>query len=955
MAEERKKISGRPAPHSFTPWQAALAKGREEGPVDDSGVRAEMSRNRRIASKLAQAMNGRGGGGGGPSVSFATGRPRDPLFYWRQNNLPFDYTKDDELPKIREYCNTPDAPILMADGTFKPIGEVVVGDEVIGWDWKVGPQRRRKRMVSTKVLATKRREAPMVVEATMESGRVIRCTPDHQWANYWHASAPGANEYEPLIRPSKGGPGGPTRFNTMVSLVQPVAPLVNRKDVEAAGYLAGIIDADGTVSGGEIRIGQSAEVNGAICERIEAALNVLGLDYRVNDRTPGVRLWILRGTLENRARLRTWMPWSVKVEQAWNDRLGWAGSKDHVVEVRAIGPGEVVSMQTETGNYIAWGYGSRNCRLLYMTHPIIASAIDIFSKYPLTGMEFVCKDKALTDFYTDLFFDELGYEDYLIDVGREYWTVGEAWPLGSFNEMLGIWESDELLNPDDVEVKRSPFLKEPRFEIRLPETLRKIIQERSPKWEFEQLMATYPELKNFLGDQARMPVSNVLLKQLRFKADTFFPRGVPILMRAFRAVMQEEMMMAAMDSVADRLYTPLIVAKLGASASDLGTSQPWVPTEDDLADFEEALDAALAGDFRVLVHHFALEIGPVLGREVIPNMDNDFDRLEERILQTFGLSRTMLSGAGSGETYAADALNRDLISQLLTTYQRLIKKFVKDRMLVVAEAQEHYDYEERGGKRYPVMEEVLEIDEETGEQRIVEQPKLLVPDLKIKVMSMQDEESTRQFYEALRASGVPISMQTRLVNVPIDLDDEVERTHEEQVNQAVEAEEVRKETYKELKARGLHIPDDLLADYEPKAMQAKEQAGQDQEQPIPTVGMTAPTTMALAPTPEEMAAAAQGAEAGGGEMPPQAMPPMGAVIPLPRNQMLQHPARPPESDEMRAGMPKPAKIIVTAEDGSEEEIEVTEGRSRLISGPRHVGMRRHAGVRRDVPLDEEAG
>jgi hypothetical protein len=584
------------------------------------------------------------------------------------------------------------------------------------------------------------------------------------------------------------------------------------------------------------------------------------------------------------------------------------------------------------------------CRLLYATHPIVASAIDIYSKYPMTGMEFTCKDDAITEFYTDLFFDQLDYEEYLIDIGREYWTVGEAWPLGSFNETLGIWETDELLNPDDVEVIRSPFLKEPRFEIRLPKTIRDIIEKRSPKWEFEQLMKAYPELKHFIGDHAKMPVSNVLLKQLRFKGDTFNTRGVPILMRGFRAIMQEEMLHSAMDSVADRLYTPLLLAKLGASATDLGTSQPWIPTEDDLADFEEALDAALAGDFRVLVHHFAVELAAVWGREVIPNLDSDFERLTDRILQVFGLSQTMLSGASSGETYAADALNRDLISQLLTTYQRRMQKFVKDRCLVVAEAQEHYDFEERNGKRYPIMEEVLEVDEETGEQRIVEQPKLLVPDLKIRAMTMKDEDQTRMFYEALRASGVPISMKTRLVNTPIDLDDEVERTSEEQVNQAIVDAEVRRETFKQLRAKGLPIPQDLKDDFEPKPMQAQEEAGAEQ-QPIPTLGIDQPTPMlSLAPTPDELAAAGQDPNGAQPGMP--AAPPT-ALVTLPRNQIM---SRPPESDEMRAGMPRASVLVHDDETGEDIEIE-----GLMIGGPRHIGMRRFARIDKDRPLDEQVG
>ena len=125
-----------------------------------------------------------------------------------------------------------------------------------------------------------------------------------------------------------------------------------------------------------------------------------------------------------------------------------------------------------------------------------------------------------------------------------------------------------------------------------------------------------------------MPVSNILLKQLKFKGDSFHPRGIPILMRGFRALIQEEMLNAAQDAIAERLYTPMIVARLGASATDLGTSVPWVPTEDDLMAFEYALDAALAGDFRVLITHFATQIEPVFGKEILPDFGEDFDRLD---------------------------------------------------------------------------------------------------------------------------------------------------------------------------------------------------------------------------------------------------------------------------------------------------------------------------------------
>jgi hypothetical protein len=613
------------------------------------------------------------------------------------------------------------------------------------------------------------------------------------------------------------------------------------------------------------------------------------------------------------------------------------------------------------------------CRLLYLTHPIVSACIDIFSKFPLQGMTFECKDDQLTDFYGELFFDELNYEEYLLDIGREYWLTGEAWPLGSWNAQLGVWDGDELLQPDDVEVERSPFLKDPRFLIRLPATLRKVLQERSPRWEYDALMKAYPELAAYAGENALMPVSNILLKQMKFKGDTFHKRGLPILMRGFRAIVQEEMLNAAMDAVADRLYTPLVLAKLGASASDLGTEAPWIPTKGDLEDFEEALDAALAGDFRVLTHHFAIDMEPVFGRENMPDMSPDFERIEDRILQVFGLSRTILQGADRGETYAADALNRDVVTQLLTHYQRVLVSFYKDRAMIVAEAQEHFDYDVRNGQRYVKMEEILEVDEETGEERIVEQPKLLIPDLKFDTMTLQDESTERQFIEALRESGMPLSNKRRLLGTGIDFDEEVEALSQEQVQLAVAEQENRRETFKGLRDQGLPIPDDLAADFQPKAVQATQTLGAGgQDEVIPALGQQPQDLPALAPTQEDLAAGEEDGSADPGAA-------MGQLVPMPM--AMAPPSRPPESDEQRSGMPKPAKLAkhavklgireatrkhYEAPDNSIEDTQNDDGSvtrrpenyrpTGRFGPPQHVGMRRHVEIdeRAKAPREESA-
>jgi hypothetical protein len=627
------------------------------------------------------------------------------------------------------------------------------------------------------------------------------------------------------------------------------------------------------------------------------------------------------------------------------------------------------------------------CRLLYQTDPIVGSCIDIFSKFPVVGAKLECKDQRLTEFYEDLFFgdDGLDYSEFLVDIGREYYITGEAWPFATFNEDLGIWDDEELLNSDDIKVERSPFLKEPRYFTRLPWTIRQILTTRQPAWEYNKLVQEYPELAAYTAENAFMPVSGILLRQLKFKGDTFNLRGLPLLTRAMRSMLQQEMLNTALDSIADRLYTPLLLAKLGASATDLGTSVPWIPTDDDLENFEMAMDAALAGDFRVLIHNFAVELESVFGRENMPDLSMDFERIEDRVLQVFGLSRTFLTGAGEGQTYAADALNKQLVEQLMTSYQKMLKRHIRQRMLIVAEAQEHYDYEERNGRRFVIMEEVLETDEETGEKRITEQPKLLVPDLTCQVLNFRDEDTTRQFTEALRASGIPISARTRTRGLGIELDEERERSQDEAVADIIAQARTRRQAFVELRNQGLPVPADLMADFAPVAqVEGVPPAVAGQQMMIDRMGASPLPLPDLAPTPEDQQAADEmDAQMGG----PLNAPPEGETA-----EQDADPQRPPESDEQRGSMPKAGKrgmpkqgalfrradrvrkmaalaravdeaplegVAASSEAGfvieahrADSEVEAQNGKGEWVSGPSirayqdppHVGMRARLGV-----------
>ena len=450
--------------------------------------------------------------------------------------------------------------------------------------------------------------------------------------------------------------------------------------------------------------------------------------------------------------------------------------------------------------------------LFYRTHTLIPILVDIFTRFPLVGMELDCEDDDLTEFYEQVFFDDLDYEQFLVDLGREYWTLGESWPLGHFSESLGVWEEEELLDPALIEVKKFPIIGTQQFYLLPPPDLAEIAKRRQPEPLYHLLRENHEDLIPFLLSGKPIPVSDVLLKQVAFKASRRDLHGTPLLLRCLRQLIHEEKLMASQDAIAERLYSPLLLVKLGVQ--DMGPNRgPWIPGPDAVASLRNDLDIALASDMRLMVHHFGIEVQNVWGREQMPRLDMDFDRIERKLMQTFGVNPNLLAGGASAQPYASSALQAEFLNQILRTYQRYLKRHYESRASIVAEAQEHYAYEKRGQTRIPIMEEVIRYDDE-GNEYIEERKKLMYPDLKMKVLDLRDEATQRQFLQVLKQAGVPVPDTDLAMGMGYDFTEALAKMEEELIQKTVAQQDAKVKTYDILSARGLPIPPDLQAEIE---------------------------------------------------------------------------------------------------------------------------------------------
>jgi hypothetical protein len=241
----------------------------------------------------------------------------------------------------------------MADGTERNITDIKPGDYVVGYT--TGSSKKRGRYQPTRVMAADQFGYQDIYEAVFADGTRIQCTEDHKWF-----TGRERNWYLPFTMDLHNGV---SEVRQMYS--QSICP-----DLRAASYLGGIFDGEGACSGKTIHISQSPEHNPEVCAEIERCMDVLGFDYGTHEREAhgmhkAGRTYYLKGGRDAKMRFILWCQPAKR--QKMMDALVYVrrgSDKRKLVSWEKVGTEPVYNIQTETGNYIAYGCLTKNCQML---------------------------------------------------------------------------------------------------------------------------------------------------------------------------------------------------------------------------------------------------------------------------------------------------------------------------------------------------------------------------------------------------------------------------------------------------------------------------------------------------------------------------------------------------------------------------------------------------------------
>ena len=441
------------------------------------------------------------------------------------------------------------------------------------------------------------------------------------------------------------------------------------------------------------------------------------------------------------------------------------------------------------------------CRNIAKTHPVTNAAINVYSRFPIQGIRLQHADADIERYYTELFLEDLDFFDFFIDLGRSYWTDGTAFVFGNWSEDLGLWVGEDLLDPLTMDIRRIPFVAEDLIYMIPQPELKEFVRGQTP--EGMMFRQKFPEMADAIATGEDILLSSDRVTVIANKDKPSDLWGTPNIMRSWNTLRLEDRMQAAMQATADRLYAPLIMFTIDGQLPD-GTQ--YIPSAAALDAFRSNLDAALASDFRAIVTHSGVQSNEVIRRDTMNSFKQDIDMYDERIFMAWGLTPTILKPDKG--TYATSALEFQLVTQLLSSYQKTLIKVYEKQAAFVAEAQEHFEYEKKGDSMQVVKEKREVWNEESGTYEVKEVPKLSYPKMVFDVINFRDEQKEREFRMALRNAGVPIADSDIAIGVDIDLKDSADKYQEEQIHKKVQEAEREDAIFRATMKQGITVPPD---------------------------------------------------------------------------------------------------------------------------------------------------
>lgn len=391
--------------------------------------------------------------------------------------------------------------------------------------------------------------------------------------------------------------------------------------------------------------------------------------------------------------------------------------------------------------------------------PKVAAGINFYTNFPFNGWRLECKSAVVKDYFEKLI-QKLNFQKYLPLISQSYHLYGDAFVLASIDCPIchgknvtpkgelclhqgATWKSLALLNPDSIQISPGFMDQDPIYSYLPNDREIKVVLQREPSDLFD---AIPEEIRSMIARKMPIKLSPECIHHFKHGADPWADYGTSLVRPLFVTLAYKDKLRQAQWLVAERHIIPTKIVTVG--------DERRPASQEDLDSVQDQLSAVANDPNLTLVtpHGFKMEFVGANG-QILP-ISQEFDLIEQEILDGLMLNKSLLNG--EGPNYGNAQVGLISMNERLETWRREVAQWIEEKLFKMVAKWNGFTATGDGGQ-----EELI-------------YPKIIFDDLKLK-----DNVGTLQMLVTAQEHGV-ISTETLVEQFGLNWDQEVERLRFEQ-------------------------------------------------------------------------------------------------------------------------------------------------------------------------------
>lgn len=392
--------------------------------------------------------------------------------------------------------------------------------------------------------------------------------------------------------------------------------------------------------------------------------------------------------------------------------------------------------------------------------PKVAAGINFYTNFPFNGWKLECKSNVVKDYFEKLI-EKLNFQKFLPLISGSYHLYGDSFVLTEIDcphcegtmvdpntgELClhhgATWKCISLLNPDSVMITPGFVSTEPLYAYLPNDREIKVVMEGQPKELFQQI----PEvIKAKIRARAPIPLDPMCIHHFKHGADYWSDYGISIIKPLFVTLAYKDKLRQAQWLIAERHIIPTKIVTVG--------DQQRPASQADLDSVQDQLSAVANDPNLTLVVPHAFDYKFVGASGEILQVSNEFELLDQEILDGLMLSKALLNGEGPNVGNGQVGLMA--MNERLETWRREVSRWIEQKIFKPCAEWNGFYSEGDGGQKELIY------------------PKIVFDNLKLK-----DSAGVLQQVMAAHKDGI-LSAETVVEELGYSWDQEVERLRFEQ-------------------------------------------------------------------------------------------------------------------------------------------------------------------------------